>query len=619
MKKNNQLHCILLTVLLTLSLVLGGCSGKPPQNDVTGQTGESYQAGNTGQKLPQDQYDEELTKTQTGFDEFTERVFLDNVQGSLIDLHYTLVDPSAYGITDPEISYGDFSLETMKEGIQDSKDLKAELETFNTDYLTREQLITYRTLMDVLDTDLSSEGMELYYQPLAPTIGIQAQLPILLAEYQFYTRKDVDQYLELLSKIDDYYGQIMEFEKQKALAGLAPSDTSIDNIIQSCNSYLVRPETNFLTDTFQERLDTLSDLTSEEKEAYMATHTEILKEHFIPAYQLLVDGLTALKGSGTNEYGLSHFEHGKEYYDYLVKSSTGTAYSIPELKDAIQAQQDKDLVRMSEILRENPDLYSRIDDYKFSLTDPSEILDDLNSQLSKDFPELPECNYTVKYVPKALESTLSPAFYLTPPIDRFQDNTIYINGGEQYKNEDLYTTLAHEGYPGHLYQNVYFLNNTSCNLRHTISCGGYSEGWATYVENYSYSLDNGLDKDISELLACNQSASLSMYALLDINIHYEGWDLEKTKEYLERFFSLKDEEVVKTVYYAILDSPSNYLEYYTGYLEILNMRDQAMETLGNDFELKRFHKFILDMGTTSFRVIRPYFKVWLMSYNGIQK
>lgn len=618
MKKNKQLYCLFLAVLLTLSLALGGCSGRSPQNGAIGQTGESYQEGGAA-KLPRDQYDEELLKTQTEFDQFTERVFLDEVQNSLIDLHYKIKDPAAFGITIPPATYGDFSVGQMCSDFQDMKDLKSELEAFNTDFLTKEQLVTYRTLMDYLDTELLSEGMELYYQPLAPTIGIQAQLPILLAEYQFYTRQDADLYLDLLSQIDVYYGQIMEFEKQKVAAGLGPSDTSIDSVIQSCNSYLVRPETNFLTDTFKERLDGLPDLTDADKEEYMAKHTQILKEHFIPAYQLLVDGLTALKGSGRNEYGLSYFEHGKEYYDYLVKSSTGTSYSMEELKDAILVQQGKDLSRMSQILQENPDLYSKIDSYAFNLTEPAEILDDLKSQLSKDFPQLPASDYTVKYVPEALESTLSPAFYLVPPIDQYQDNTIYINGGDDFQNDDLYTTLAHEGYPGHLYQNVYFLNNTSCHLRHILSCGGYSEGWATYVENYSYTLDNGLDKNLAEILACNQSVTLSIYALLDINIHYEGWDLEKTKEYLGRFYSLEDEEVIRNVYYAILDNPSNYLEYYTGYLEILNMRDEAMDTLGKDFELKRFHKFILDMGITSFRVIRPYFKVWLMTYNGIQK
>ena len=101
----------------------------------------------------------------------------------------------------------------------------------------------------------------------------------------------------------------------------------------------------------------------------------------------------------------------------------------------------------------------------FQYTKPDEILETLKAQISKDFPALSKCSYKVKYVPKALEGSLSPAFYLVPPLDRYQDNVVYINRGTRFQNEDLFPTLAHEGYPGHLYQNVYFISNNTCDLR----------------------------------------------------------------------------------------------------------------------------------------------------------
>ena len=93
-------------------------------------------------------------------------------------------------------------------------------------------------------------------------------------------------------------------------------------------------------------------------------------------------------------------------------------------------------------------------------------------------------------------------------MDRYLDCVIYINNGSVSSSEDLYTTLAHEGYPGHLYQNVYFLSNCTSPVRTVLSFGSYVEGWATYVENYAYTTDNGLSPELGQLLAYNASSTL---------------------------------------------------------------------------------------------------------------
>ena len=227
---------------------------------------------------------------------------------------------------------------------------------------------------------------------------------------------------------------------------------------------------------------------------------------------------------------------------------------------------------------------------------------------------LPEADYTVHQVPKALEASLSPAFYLTAPIDCWQHNVIYINGGsEQTSSEALYTTLAHEGYPGHLYQTVYANQNVRDPLLRLLACGGYTEGWGTYAEIYSYQFDNGLSPELSRLLAHNQAATLGLYALLDININYEGWSQERTAKFLEELYGITDTQVIEEIYYAVADNPANYLQYYTGYMEMVKMRETAMETLGDRYDPVQFHKFILDMDGASFRVMEPYFKTWLLT------
>jgi uncharacterized protein (DUF885 family) len=196
-------------------------------------------------------------------------------------------------------------------------------------------------------------------------------------------------------------------------------------------------------------------------------------------------------------------------------------------------------------------------------------------------------------------------------LDQYQNNVIYINNNPRFQNDDLYTTLAHEGYPGHLYQNVYFLSKKPNDLRSILSFSSYSEGWATYVEYYSYTLDNGLDPELGKLLAHNTAITLGIYAYLDICINYEGWDKEATAKYLGTFYNVENTDIVDSIYNSLVENPTNYMEYYVGYLEIMEMRNTAERVLKDKFNLKDFHTFLLDVGPAPFSVIQPAFRNWL--------
>lgn len=621
MKAKRQYRCFLLFFILSFMLMLTACS-RPPAG---GASGESFQAGaESSAPANQDQADgepsgseasQDQASVQAAFDKFTEQVFRDELESSGLTLHYLLKSPEAYGISRENPSLGECSLDALTKVSADVEELYGTLQSFDSSLLTADQLFTYRVLKDYLETEKMAAGLELYTRPLSTTIGTQAQLPILFAEYAFYDRDDVENYLSLLSQIDSYYKGIMEFENARADAGLAPCDLVLDQIIQSCKDYMIRPENSFLRETFDSKLNDIEGLTEQEKQEYSRRHLEIMKEHFIPAYQMLSSELEKLKGRGTNVNGLCGYPDGKRYYEYLVASSTGTEYTVSELKDQVQVQMSEDLAELTLLLQNRPELSEASESYSFALTEPEAILDDLKKQSEKDFPPLADADYTVKQVPKALESSLSPAFYLTAPLDFWQHNVIYINGGsDQTSSSSLYTTLAHEGYPGHLYQTVYANQNVKEPLLHLLTCGGYSEGWGTYAELYSYSFDNGLAPGLPELLAHNQAATLGLYALLDININYEGWTQERTGIFLEELYGITDTEVVQEIYYAVADNPANYLQYYTGYMEILQMRETAQETLGSKYDPVQFHKFILDMGGAPFRVIKPYFKTWLLTF-----
>ncbi len=548
-------------------------------------------------------------KEQQKFDDMEERLFVEEITGDTLSLHFYLADPENYGIEDYEVTLGGYSIEHVEESYEEIRQIQEELHGMNYKLLTKEQQLTYEVLDYYLDTELNSEGFELYSNPLKPTIGQQVELPLMFADYMFYDRRDVEDYLELLSQIDDYYGEIMDYERMKSEEGLFMSDAVADEVIESCMSYLEEPEDSFLTATFAEKLDALEDVDSEEKEAFKARHLEIMEEDFIPAYESMIDGMEELKGTGKNDMGLYYLPKGKEYYQYLLSSTAGVTYkNMSRLEKEILERINGEIKELQDVMDKKPEIIEELDEYEFRLSDPDEVLTDLQEQIAGQFPAIPQSQYRLKYVPEALEDSFSPAACLSPPIDRPEDNMIYINGSDEFENYDMYTLLAHEGYPGHLYQNIYFHESGVSNLRNLLKYTSYSEGWATYVEYLAYEFDNGLTPEAGRVLARNSSINMGVTALLDLYIHYYGWDEETTEEYLAEVMGIYDKEMVGDIYLQIVGSPGNYMKYYLGYLKIADMRQEAEEKLGENFSEMEFHKFLLDMGPAPFSIIKKYFE-----------
>lgn len=555
--------------------------------------------------------------SQTLFEELTGDIFRENAASSILDRHYLMAEPENFNLSKPESLYGNADLE----GLQKSSDAIAgyldRLNAIDPDSLSPEDQLDYQILKAYLETESTCQGLELYAQPLAPTIGVQAQLPILLAEYEFYREEDIDDYFSLLEGLGAYFDQILSLEQEKASQGLMMSDDAIDRVLDSCEPYLDSSENCVLASTFLERLDRLNGLDSAKKEDYVRRHEELIRTAFVPAYEKLMEGLSGLKGSGKVQGGLCRYPDGREYYRYLVYSSTYTSCrDVTTLRKTIERRIERDFRELASIVTRRQDLLDSLPDVSFAFTEPHEILRHLMEQTALSYPA-PICeDYTIRYVPKALEPVLSPAFYLTPPIDRDGSNTIYINQGSASSGQDhLFTTLAHEGYPGHLYQTTYFLSTDPSPFRHLLSFGAYTEGWATYVEMESYQMDESLDQDLARLLALNSSITLGLHAYIDIMVNDQGWDISQIHNFITSYYDDPDQEFSAALYEAMVDNPSNYLEYYVGYLEFSDMREKAEEALGEAFDLMEFHRFLLDTGPAPFSVLRKGLERWIQEQN----
>lgn len=540
------------------------------------------------------------TNANTAFRNFTLCFFQQEVASNTINLHYSLQEPTKYGIVEAPITLGSYDFNEVST-LASIENWESALHKFSPSSLSEENKLTYDILSDYFETLKTGVSYYLYEEPLSPVTGIHAQLPVLLAEYQFTDVKDAETYLSLLETLPNYFSSLTRFEQQKSCAGLFMSDAVADEVIAQCNAFVSMGDENYLLSTFEERIKGLEKLTSEELATLVQKNKQIISSSVLPAYESLAMSLASLKGTGTNTGGLCKFPDGTDYYSHLVASETGSSRGISELKELIQAQILTDLLDSRQVLKENPNILEETD----SITEsPETILQTLQSKISKAFPSSANVNVTVKYVPTALEEYLSPAFYLIPAIDNFNENTIYINRGHSLTDINLFTTLAHEGYPGHLYQTTYFASTNPDPIRNLLDYSGYVEGWATYAEMCSYYLSS-LEKPQATLLQKNNSIILGLYAAADIGIHYDGWTLEDTVEHFASY-GIEDEATIAEIYNYILGDPANYLKYYVGYLEILELKKDYMKQQGENFSQKEFHKELLEIGPAPFEVIRKY-------------
>lgn len=532
------------------------------------------------------------------FRTFTRSLFQTEVSANTISLHYTLRSPSDYGIADIPATYGSLSSDSVAAKAS-VKNVLSSLQEFDPDTLSSENALTFK----ILDTYLKNASTEtdylLYQEPLGPVSGIHTQLPVLLSEYSFYDTQDVETYLALLKETPSYFDSVIRFEQKKAASGLFMPDYQADSVLDTCQSFIDMGKENYLVSTFNERIASLNLLPENKKDSFQKENMKLVTEEIYPAYQNLITAIKSLKGKGMNEQGLSHFPYGKKYYEYLVRQTTGCNESISRLRLMTRAQILEDLSAMQKILFPADAALTQAS--VLEQTSPDSMLDDLRSKITDTFPEIPDVDFQVKYVPESMQDYLSPAFYMIPAIDNLTENVIYINNGQTTSGLNLYTTLAHEGYPGHLYQTVYFSASEPDPIRSILDFGGYVEGWATYAEMMSYYLAP-LPKTEASLLQKNNSVILGLYALADMGIHYDGWSVTDTV----RFFSdygINDPNAVQSVYKLIIGSPANYLKYYIGYLKFYELKKEMADALGNQFSQKEFHRAVLDVGPAPFEIV----------------
>lgn len=540
----------------------------------------------------------EQQHTQT-FTEFTRHLFCEAVSKDTLTLHSYLEHPEHYDLHDYQVTLGRYDFHAL-DPTAELTDAFHTLQTFDRETLSDSEKITFDELMIYFQNELEYSDLYLFSTPLCITTGIHVQLPLILSEYTFLEEKDITDYLQLLNDADGYFKNLIDYETLRSQNGYFMEDSLATQIINECKTFMETADTGCLITSFAERLDTIG-LSDEAKHTYLSENEQAIKMHVIPGYQILIDGLTKLVGTNRYKGGLCNYPNGQNYYTYLLNASLGWSKSIDDYNSLIDSYIRTNLSAMQTLLARDASLSSKFNTFSFHMKEPNAILEDLKTKIVNDFPPAVTGDYSIKYVAPSLQDSVSPAMYFIPQLDYPDNNSIYINPKETSETT-LYATLAHEGYPGHLYQTTYFAHTNPDLIRYLLAYNGYVEGWATYCELLSYSYANSGNATLNALMQANQAIILCLYAKCDIGINYYNWTQDDVYSFIADY-GFTDTSVAAQMYRAMISNPGNYCKYVLGWIAFSELKKQANRQLGSNFTNKAFHKYVLDYGSVPFDIL----------------
>lgn len=614
MKEHSFSAISLIASLLAAVTILGsGCASNntPPITTAKTTSTQSQSTTTSPDVLPPDTLPATIPSTTPSvefdeaenarFEKFLSDLFLNEVSLDTLTLHFTIKDKAKYGLDNLEVRW--------EADEEDDKfpfdEVVKTLDGFDPAKLSSENSLNLRILKAYVSqsAEMGDEKYEYLGTYFDTGSGVHIAITTNLSEYEFYRQKDIDDFITLIDQLPDLFEEMLEFEGERVEKGYGMTDEVLDLVIEQCRAISDTEGDLYLVDVVREKFDKIDFIDDAAKKDYVEKIRTTINNNMIPAYKKAVATLESFKGKAKNEFGLCGFEGGKEYYELLAKQASSTSMSCDEMIRALEADYSAlynelmDLYNDAEFVNG----YSLYKGYPIGISKPEEVLEFLRNKIKADFPTISGESYEIDYLSEAMQSVMSGtvAYYVTPYIDDYLHGKMKINGSNMTADDAL-STLAHEGFPGHMYQHVYYLSGDPAPIRTLLSFPGYTEGWAVYAGNYAYTLygfddySNSLAQKIIRYYVINERIGWNAECRMDIGIHYEGWTVGQLKQYLDE--NGLNSSGAAEIYDQLLGMPATFLSYYVGYLEIERLADYAKNTLGDKFSLVEFHKAVLDVG-----------------------
>ncbi len=613
MKSTIKLISFALSLLLALSLF--GCSAAPKDTEAPIAPAATF----APTPEPEPTEDAARAEAEAALKELDERMFAESVVSDALSFHLTVAHPENFPlITDYPTGWGEFTYAEQEASNAENEAWLEELYAIDRNALSDDSKITYDTLVQFLEQSIEGNRYYYYNEVLDTLVGLHSNLPLNLVFYDMHTKADVENYLTLLADTPRYVGQVLAFEQEKSADGKFMRDNALDQVLEQIKAFMDARETCFLFATFDEFIADIDELSDEERAAYSARNAELVNA-LIDSYQVLYDGLETLRGTATTDGALyTYGEEGKAFFAEELKYNACADITPEEALDILYTELDAQVNKLYNAAKKDDTVFDRYDTVELSVGTTEENIEYLKKLMADYYPELPEHTLTFMDCPSELEDQFSPAAYLIPPVDDASENLIILNAKTLEDDNRYLDTLAHEGYPGHLYQYQYLrtLIDKTGYTRQALSMGGYYESWSQSGEVFFDNYNTRFGAPYCNFMSANSMiGNLILPAIVSIEVNYFGKSADDMFDLISAYFGDEAATELKDIYYDYaVENPFYFLEYAMGYSIYQQKLREAKQICDVNFDLRSFHETYLNIGPTYFNISMPIMDEWISEH-----
>ncbi|MFV0255254.1 MAG: DUF885 domain-containing protein [Erysipelotrichaceae bacterium] len=585
----------IISLLLITTLLLSGCVSSD-NNQINNVQTLEFAIENINENVNEE--------VEIAFKEYLDKQWIDYLESDAYSLHMSVKDYSIYDLELPEQTWGHLNEQYLSEYQSDLQDSLADLKQIDRAQLSTQNQRYYDILERSFDDSLLLAKYPYHENYFSPSSGVTSNYLTALVEYPFYDEQDVKNYLLLLADLERFFDEVIAFTEIQISKGYFMSDNTLQSTINEIDKFISKVEDNELIVSFNNKI---TELAISNSEKYKNENTQIVQNSVIASYNKVKAFLETKIGTHTGSGALIEYDQGAEYYLALVRTKSSSEYSIEDL-----------MSMMEDYLNENIDKYlsylsidkvsKEYEEFSSDIDDPNIILDTLAEKMKNYYPDGPETSYTATYLDQSITDDNVVAYYLIPPVDDVSTNVIKINPNAVDHYIDFYTTLAHEGYPGHLYQVTYLYEQDIHPYLLQQNYLGYTEGWAMKMELDALEWLDFENKETAELFKFDIRYSYILQAYLDLAINYFGLDVAGIVERVDL-----SETAAKAIINSVTEEPGQILPYGIGLLLFDNYEAEAKEALGDKFNIKDYHLSLLRNGFRSFEEVKKDIDLYLES------
>ena len=509
----------------------------------------------------------------------------------------------------------------------------ARLHRYDRSKLSGEARLSYDTMEWYLQRAVTGEKFKLDGYPLNQLFGFQSELPdFMISTQPLKTPRDAESYVRRVGAFGTAIDQTLARVKMRDSAGVVPPRFVLREVREQMEKFSSpAPKENVLYTHFAGATDTLKGLDAGRRDALRAELAKEIETTVVPKYRELIAFVSKQESHATDDDGVWKLPNGDAFYDFML--GTFTTSDLPA--DTIHALGLEEVARlegqMTALMNRKKlppgafgDRMRRMrKDPKFGypagdsgraliLADYRRILDDASQRSNALFDVRPKGKLEVRRLPAFKEATSPGAYYNSPAIDGSRPGVFFVNlrSPEETKRPDMRTLAYHEGIPGHHFQQTIAQELKGLPFfRKVIPFTAYVEGWALYSEKLA--LESGFHRDAYDSLgAMDAELFRAVRLVVDTGIHRSRWTRQQAIDYMVANTGMDTSAVVTEIERYIV-MPGQACAYKVGQLEILRLRQRAMDALGPRFDIKKFHDEVLTHGALPLTLLERVIDDWI--------